>query len=75
VLAQTARRRNISPRSEFSDSLRGLSERASSSVVQVLTSGYAFADGSAGDASVLTEQRGTGSGVILSAEGLIITNA
>ena len=46
--------------------------RTSSSVVQVLTSGYGFAGGADGGASVLAGQRGTGSGVILSADGLII---
>ena len=75
VLAQTVRRGNISPLGEFSDSLRGLTERTSSSVVQVLTSGYGLADGAVGASSVLAGQRGTGSGIILSADGLIITNA
>ena len=58
---------------DFSASLETLSHRVGPCVVQVYSSGYALSD--VGDtANVVTRQRDTGSGVILSADGYIITN-
>ena len=62
---------------EFSSSLESLSRHAGRSVVQVFSSGYTLRDEEEGtaSASLLTRQRSTGSGVLLSADGYIITNS
>src|SRR6476660_4869677 len=61
---------------EFSDQLRDLTERVSKSVVQVVATGYGLmSDQSQTGTNVLIRQRSSGSGVILSSEGLIMTNA
>ena len=57
----------------LSDSLREVAERVGPAVVEVSTTGFA-ASRSSGEA-LLARQRGTGSGVILSADGYIVTNA
>jgi serine protease Do len=60
----------------FNDSIQGLTERVSGSVVQVLTSGYSLSDSSRTNTSaVLSPEHGTGAGVILTSDGYIITNA
>jgi serine protease Do len=60
----------------FNDSIQTLTERVSGSVVQVLTTGYSLSDSSRSNAAaVLSPERGTGAGVILSADGYIMTNA
>jgi len=62
---------------EFSVSLEQLARRVSRSVVQIFSTGYVLSGGEEGgtDTAVVTRQRATGSGVILSADGYIITNA
>jgi serine protease Do len=74
--AQTAPSRVESLQS-LSTSLQELSSRVSASVVQIFSSGYALRnEGDAGtSAAVVTRQRATGSGVILSPDGYILTNA
>jgi len=54
-----------------------LSNKVSRSVVQIFSTGYTFNSEEAGstNTSLVTKQRSTGSGVILSPEGYIITNA
>ena len=61
---------------DFSSSLEQLSGRVSRGVVQIFSSGYALNDEPEGgtNTAVLTRQRATGSGVILSADGYIVTN-
>jgi len=60
---------------EFSQSLEALSARVRPAVVQIISTGYGRGDDHAnGSASLLTRQRSTGSGVILSADGYIVTN-
>jgi serine protease Do len=62
--------------SQFSDSLRELAASISPSVVQVVATGYGIrTDDQDGGASVITRERSTGSGVILSVDGYIMTNA
>jgi len=58
----------------LSDSVETLSRKVGPSVVQIFASGYAMGEeGQA--ANVVSRQRDTGSGVILSADGYIITNS
>jgi serine protease Do len=56
----------------LSASFERIAEHVSPSVVQVFTSGYAVWPGGS---SVVTKQAGEGSGVIISSDGFIITNA
>jgi serine protease Do len=59
----------------FSQSLEALAARVGPAVVQITSTGYGRGDESQrGSASLLTRQRSTGSGVILSADGYIVTN-
>jgi serine protease Do len=58
---------------QLSQSLQDLAQTVAPSVVQVLTTGYTGSEGPGG--AVLFKQRATGSGVILSADGYIVTNA
>ncbi len=60
---------------DFSEGFEDLASRATGAVVQVVSSGYGAASGSGPAATVLAKQRSGGSGVLLSAEGDIITNA
>jgi serine protease Do len=53
----------------LSRDLQALSDRVKPAVVQILTTGFAAADGK------LVKQRATGSGVILDSDGYVITNA
>jgi serine protease Do len=56
----------------MSAALESLSEKVSPAVVQILTTGYATVG--SGRAGLVTKQRATGSGVILSRDGYILTN-
>src|SRR5688572_28974874 len=61
---------------EFSRSLQELSERVSPSIVQIFVTGYAVPDED--DQSATGEpivERSSGSGVIVDADGYIVTNA
>lgn len=58
---------------QLSQSLEDLAQLVAPSVVQVLTTGYTGSEGAG--RSLLYKQRATGSGVILSPEGYIVTNA
>jgi serine protease Do len=63
---------------QLSDAIEELSHKVSLAVVQVFSTGYALADeeesGDSTAAGVVTKQRSTGSGVILSSDGYILTN-
>jgi serine protease Do len=60
----------------FSQSVQALSAEVTKSVVQVLTSGFALSnDKEKTDTAYLAPEHGIGSGVILSADGFIVTNA
>ncbi len=60
----------------FNDSVQELTEHVSGAVVQVLTSGFSVSNATGGNAAaVLAPERGTGAGVILTADGYIMTNA
>ena len=60
---------------DFSEGFEELASHAAESVVQVVASGYGAATGSDPATSVLAKQRTSGSGVLLSQDGDIITNA
>jgi len=62
--------------SDFSHSIRALTQKVSPAVVQIIVNGYGSADDSdTQSASGLTRQRTTGSGVVVDGEGYIVTNA
>src|ERR1700735_5338461 len=62
---------------ELSVSLESLVNRVRPAVVQIFSTGYVTADEteSSNTAALLSRQRSTGSGIILSADGFIVTNA
>jgi serine protease Do len=63
---------------DLSESLQQLSRHVRTSVVQIFSTGYAAledADSSTNTAALLNKQHSTGSGVIVSADGYIVTNA
>src|ERR1700733_2757690 len=62
---------------ELSDSIEALSRTVSLAVVQVFSTGYAVGEeegeaGAAATAGLVTRQRSSGSGVVLSADGYIV---
>ncbi len=63
------------PLAAFSQSLESLAGRVGPAVVQIVSTGYGRGDAAEqGASSLLTRQRSTGSGVILSEDGFIVTN-
>jgi serine protease Do len=62
---------------ELSVSLEGLVNRVRPAVVQIFSTGYVTADeaDSSNTAALLSRQRSTGSGIVLSEDGFIVTNA
>jgi serine protease Do len=76
--ALTAQQPAPTPLDAFSHSLESLTSKVKQSVVQIFSTAYAAAsdDSDNGSASALiTKQRSTGTGVILTADGFIVTNA
>ena len=61
----------------LSSQLEALAHRVSRSVVQIFSYGYTLSEESqtGSNASVITRQKATGSGAVLSADGYIITNS
>ena len=62
---------------EVSVQLESLSRRVHRAVVQIFSSGYSLSEDEEGgrNTAVVTRQRATGSGVVLSADGYIVTNS
>jgi serine protease Do len=62
---------------EFSVSLEGLVNRVRPAVVQIFSSGYVAAEesDSSATAALLSRQRSTGSGILVSDDGYIVTNS
>jgi serine protease Do len=77
VAPSRAEEKRIESLRDLSVQLETLAARVSRSVVQIFSFGYALNDDSSSgrtDTAVITRQRDTGSGVILSADGYIVTN-
>jgi len=81
VSAQTAPAPQIAGRQldavgELSSSLEGLVRRVGRSVVQVFSTGYSIEEEAESTAaSLISRQQSTGSGIIVSADGYIVTNS
>ena len=77
LLGQTSsNQKDLLSLGELSSSLEALTQRVSPAVVQILVSAYGPTPGAAPFApDVLSQQRKSGSGVILDPEGYIVTNA
>jgi serine protease Do len=78
--SESVRALNTDPLHVFSQSVQALSSAVTKSVVQVLTVGYGLSSDNDSDktdttSAYLTPQRGIGAGVIVSADGYIVTNA
>lgn len=72
--AQAPHERN--PFAQLSGAIRELTNRVSPAVVQIVVTGFAAADQDNGQTvSQLSQQRSTGSGVIVDSSGYIMTNA
>src|SRR5260221_10241453 len=71
--AQSAPKPNAPSLERLNDDLRALSEFVSPSVVQVVAAGYSTTG--EGKVGAISRERSSGSGIVLSAEGHIVTNA
>ena len=73
----TAPVKRIDTLHDLSAQLETLSHQVSRSVVQIFSTGYALNDDreSGSNAAIITRQRASGSGVVVSADGYIVTNA
>jgi len=60
---------------DISDSFEELAIRINPAIVQIQASGYAIGQGIVSSHELVAEQRSRGSGVILSADGYVVTNA
>jgi serine protease Do len=73
--AQTTAVRRPDALHELNDTLENLSAKVSKSVVQVFSTGYAFNEESDGkNASLFSKQKSSGSAVIFTTDGFLITN-
>jgi serine protease Do len=71
-LGAQPRRANLA---EISDSFEELAERINPAVVQIFASGYAAGQGLVSSRELISESRSRGSGVLLTADGYIVTNS
>jgi serine protease Do len=73
IHAQTARKTDVLH--ELNDTLEALAAKVSRSVVEVFSTGYSFNVQSTGEnAALFSKQRSSGSAVIFSADGYLVTN-
>jgi serine protease Do len=72
--AQSSQKKAIDNLTDFSYGLQVLADQVSPSVVQIFSTGYGPGSGD-GAGSILAKQRSSGSGVVLSNDGYIVTNA
>lgn len=75
VLAQVGDERPAASLIQLSDAFQELTERVSPAVVQIFTAAYGPLTSAEGGGRVVGQQRRGGSGVLLSDDGYIITNA
>src|SRR5215472_8086894 len=76
VSAQTNKRENLDPLHQLNDSVRALVKRVAPTVVQVIVTGYGpVASSRANTSVVIGKQQSVGSGVVIDADGYILTNA
>ena len=74
--SESAKSMKGDPLHVFSESVQVLSANVTKSVVQILTSGYALSEeNQKTDTAYFAPEHGIGSGVILSSDGFIVTNA
>jgi serine protease Do len=74
--APVAVEKKIDPLRELSASMEALSRKVSHGVVQIFSTGYSFKDDAdTTNTSLISKQRSSGSGVIVTADGYIVTNA
>jgi serine protease Do len=66
---------NVSTLGTLSDSFERLAEKVGPSIVQIFATGYGTDTNPSKASTLLTQRRVSGSGVILDAEGYIVTNA
>ena len=72
LLAQANQRRSMSTLGKLSSEFERLSKSVSPAIVQILATGYVPG---VNQVNMLTKQRSSGSGVVLDANGFIVTNA
>ena len=71
-----AQEKKIDSLREFSAAMEALSSRVSHAVVQIFSTGYSFnEEGATTNTSLISRQRSSGSGVILTPDGYIVTNS
>ena len=76
AFAQTSAPVPVDPLKQLSAALQALSSRVGKSVVQVFATGYSLEeDAESGKAAMFSRQRSSGSGVIVSSDGYIVTNS
>ena len=76
AFAQTSAPVPADPLKQLSGALQALSSRVGKSVVQVFATGYSLEeDTENGKAAMFSRQRSSGSGVIVSSDGYIVTNS
>jgi serine protease Do len=74
--AVLAQERKLDTVEGLSSSLENLATRVNRAVVKIVTTGFGISeDSDSGNAAMLTRQRATGSGVLLTADGYVATNA
>src|SRR5579871_2113953 len=74
IQAQTARKTDVLH--ELNDTLESLSAKVSRSVVQVFSTGYSFnEEGNGENAALFSKQHSSGSAVIFTTDGFLITNS
>ena len=69
-----AQDKNLTGLQTMSESFEKLAELVTPAVVQIIATGYVPGDAS-GTSSLISKQRGSGSGVLLNSDGYIVTNA
>lgn len=69
-----AQEKSLAGLETMSESFEKLAELVSPAVVQILATGYVPGDASS-TSSLLSKQRGSGSGVLINSDGYIVTNA